>query len=131
MTRRMERLNELIRADLSDLILREVRDPRLGGLISITRVDTSPDLYTSRIFVSIMDEPKQQEIALRALNSAAAFFHRELKSRLQTRRVPFLSFQLDTSIAEGAEILALMNETSRKDAPPEPVKSDNDTDDTD
>ncbi|MGE0688529.1 MAG: ribosome-binding factor A, partial [Dehalococcoidia bacterium] len=72
MTRRMERLNELIRADLSDLILREVRDPRLGGLISITRVDTSPDLYTSRIFVSIMDEPKQQEIALRALNSAAA-----------------------------------------------------------
>ncbi|MGE0058436.1 MAG: 30S ribosome-binding factor RbfA [Dehalococcoidia bacterium] len=131
MTRRMERLNELIRADLSDLILREVRDPRLGGLISITRVDTSPDLYTSRIFVSIMDEPKQQEIALRALNSAAAFFHRELKSRLQTRRVPFLSFQLDTSIAEGAEILALMNETSRNDVPPEPVKADSDDDDTD
>ena len=54
-----------------------------------------------------MDEPKQQEDALRALNSAAAFFHRELKSRLQTRRVPFLSFQLDTSISEGAEVLAL------------------------
>lgn len=128
MSRRLERLNELIRADLSDLILREVRDPRLGGLISITRVDTSPDLYTSRIFVSIMDEPKQQEIALRALNSAAAFFHRELKSRLQTRRVPFLSFQLDTSIAEGAEILALMNETSRRDLSPEPPRSEEDDD---
>ena len=113
MSRRLERLNELIRADLSDLILREVRDPRLSGLISITRVDTTPDLYTSRISVSIMDEPEQQQQALRALNSAAAFFHRELKARLQTRRVPFLSFQLDTSIAEGAEILALMEEVSR------------------
>jgi ribosome-binding factor A len=109
----MERLNELIRADLSDLILREVRDPRLSGLISITKVDTSPDLYTSRISVSIMDTPEQQDVALRALNSAAAFFHRELKSRLQTRRVPFLNFQLDTSIAEGAEVLALMDEVSR------------------
>jgi len=113
MSRRLERLNDQIRDDLSDLILREVRDPRLGGLISITRVETTPDLYTSRIFVSIMDEPEQQQQALRALNSAAAFFHRELKSRLQTRRVPFLSFQLDSSIAEGAEVLALMDEVSR------------------
>lgn len=120
MSRRLERLNELIRADLSDLILREVRDPRLGGLISITRVETTPDLYTSRIFVSIMDEPKQQETALRALNSAAAFFHRELKSRLQTRRVPFLSFQLDTSIQEGAEVLALLDEVTHNDSPPNP-----------
>jgi len=113
MSRRLERLNDQIRDDLSDLILREVRDPRLGGLISITRVETTPDLYTSRIFVSIMDEPERQQQALRALNSAAAFFHRELKSRLQTRRVPFLSFQLDSSIAEGAEVLALMDEVSR------------------
>jgi len=110
----MERLNDLIRDELSDLILREVRDPRLGGLISITRVETSPDLYNSRIFVSIMDEAEQQQ-AMRALNSAAAFFHRELKHRLQTRRVPFLSFVLDTSIAEGAEVLALMDEVSRKE----------------
>jgi ribosome-binding factor A len=115
MSRRLERLNDQIRDDLSDLILREVRDPRLSGLISITRVETTPDLYTSRIFVSIMDTPEQQQSALRALNSAAAFFHRELKSRLQTRRVPFLSFQLDTSIAEGAEVLALMDEVSRNE----------------
>ena len=118
MSRRLERLNEQIRADVSDLILREVRDPRLSGLISITRVDTTPDLYTSRIFVSIMDEPKQQEVALRALNSAAAFFHRELKARLQTRRVPFLSFQLDTSIAEGAEVLAMLDEVTRSKLEP-------------
>lgn len=115
MSRRLERLNEQIRSDLSDLILREVRDPRLSGLISITRVDTSPDLYNSRISVSIMDTPENQQTALRALNSAAAFFHRELKTRLQTRRVPFLSFQLDTSIAEGAEVLALLDEVARHD----------------
>ncbi len=118
-SRRLERLNELIRADLSDLILREVRDPRLSGLISITRVETTPDLYTSRIYVSIMDEVDQQLAAMRALNSAAAFFHRELKVRLQTRRVPFLSFVLDTSIADGAEILALMNQVR-----PEPIAAE-------
>lgn len=120
MSRRMERLNELIRAELSDLILREVRDPRLTGLISITRVETSPDLYNSRIAVSIMDTAEHQQAALRALNAAAAFFHRELKARLQTRRVPFLSFQLDTSIAEGAEVLALIDQVSRGERDPSP-----------
>ena len=115
MSRRIERLNELIRDELSDLILREVRDPRLSGLISITRVETTPDLYTSRIFVSIMDESAQQQTALRALNSAAAFFHRELKSRLQTRRVPFLNFHLDKSIEEGAEVLALIDRVSKSE----------------
>src|SRR5688572_753804 len=114
MSRRTERVNDLIRDELSDLMLREVRDPRLGGLISITRVDVSPDLYNARVDVSVMGEPTEQAEALRALNTAASFFHRELKQRLQIRRVPFLVFRLDTSIQEGAEVLAMIDEVTRE-----------------
>ena len=110
MSRRTERVNELIRDELSGLLLRDVRDPRLGGLISITRVEVTPDLYNARIYVSIMGEPEQQATAMRVLNAAASFFHRELKGRLQMRRIPFLVFRLDISIQEGAAVLAQLDE---------------------
>jgi ribosome-binding factor A len=110
MSRRTERVNETIRDELSDLLLREVRDPRMGGLISITHVDVTPDLYNARVFVSVMSPPAEQAETVRALNAAASFFHRELKSRLQIRRVPFLVFKLDTSIEEGAQLLNLIDE---------------------
>jgi ribosome-binding factor A len=125
MSRRTERVNDLIRDELSDLLLREVRDPRLDGLISITRVEVTPDLYNARIFVSVMAETADQKQAMHALNAAASFFHRERKQRLQIRRVPFLVFQLDTSIQDGAQVLALMDEVVRQEpaapaAPAEP-----------
>src|SRR5688572_27506408 len=104
-----------MREELSDLLLREVRDPRLGALISITHVEVTPDLNNARIFVSVLGDDEIQTNALKALNAAAAFFHRELKSRLQMRRVPFLVFKLDTSIAEAAEMLAHINEATRSD----------------
>ena len=116
MSRRTERINELIRDELSDLLLREVRDPRLDGVISITHADVTPDLYNARIFVSVMSETADQTAALRALNAGASFFHRELKSRLQIRRVPFLVFILDTSIEEGARVLAQIDEVKREDS---------------
>jgi ribosome-binding factor A len=115
MSRRLERLNQQIRDDLSDLLLREVSDPRLGGLISITRVEVTPDLYNARVFVSVMAPPAEQAEAMKALNAAAAFFHRELKARLQIRRVPFLSFRLDTSIEEGARVLAHIDEAVQQE----------------
>jgi ribosome-binding factor A len=112
MSRRTERINDLIRDELSDLLLREVNDPRLSGLISITHVDVSPDLNNARVFVSVMDDAERQKEAMTALNAAAAFFHRELKRRMQIRRVPFLTFRLDTSIEQGARILSLMEEVA-------------------
>jgi ribosome-binding factor A len=116
MSRRTERVNDLIRDELSDLLLREVRDPRLGGLISITRVEVAPDLSNARAFVSVMGEQAEQDDAMKALNAAAAFFHRELKKRVEMRRIPFLTFRLDTSIAKGAEVLSLLNEVASGDA---------------
>jgi ribosome-binding factor A len=116
MSRRTERVNDLIRDELSDLLLREVRDPRLGVLISITRVEVAPDLSNARVFASVMGDEAEQDAALKALNAAAAFFHRELKKRIEMRRIPFLTFRLDTSIAKAAEILSLINEVVPQDS---------------
>jgi ribosome-binding factor A len=118
MSRRTERINELIREELSDLLLREVNDPRLTGLISITNVDVTPDLFNARVSVSVMQETADQADAIKALNAAAAFFHRELKHRLDLRRVPFLTFRLDTSIQEGAVVLAHIEEVLHEEEPP-------------
>jgi ribosome-binding factor A len=115
MSRRTERVNDLIRDELSDMLLREMNDPRLGGLISITRVEVSPDLANARVFVSVMGEPEEQKQAMKALEAASGFMHRELKKRMDIRKVPFLSFKLDTSIARGAEVLSLLNKVHDED----------------
>lgn len=121
MSRRTERVSDLIRDELSELMLREVRDPRLDALISITRVEVTPDFSDARVYVSVMAEPKPQREALRALNAAASFFHRELKSRIQMRRIPFLVFRLDTSIEEAATVLAHIDEAVRTEPPATPT----------
>src|SRR3954447_6714072 len=117
MNRRVERVNDLIREELSALLLREVRDPRLDSdlLISFTHVDVTPDLYNARVSVSMLGTEEQQADALKALNSAASFFHRELKSRLDIRRVPFLQFKKDTSIEEGARVMSLLERVRAED----------------
>jgi ribosome-binding factor A len=73
-------------------------------------VEVSPDLYNARVHVSVMSETANQADAIRALNAAAGFLHKELVHRLEMRRVPFLTFQLDKSIEEGAAVLAQIEE---------------------
>src|SRR5690606_12637392 len=95
MTRRTERIQELIREELSDLIMRDLRDPRLeGGLISLTRVEVSPDLSNARIFVSVMSETNDPQEAVKALQAASGYLHKELVHRLELRKIPFLNFRL-------------------------------------
>jgi ribosome-binding factor A len=115
MTRRTERIQELIREELSDMIMRDLRDPRLDGLISLTRVEVTPDLSNARIFVSVMSETTDPKEALKALQSASGYLHKELVHRLELRKVPFLNFRLDTSIAEGAAVLAHIEQARRED----------------
>ena len=115
MTRRTERIQELIREELSDLIMRDLRDPRLEGLISLTRVEVSPDLSNARIFVSVMSETADPPEAIKALQSASGYLHKELVHRLEMRKVPFLHFRLDSSISEGAAVLAHIDQARRED----------------
>ncbi|MBI2907249.1 MAG: 30S ribosome-binding factor RbfA [Chloroflexi bacterium] len=115
MTRRTERLNELIRSEISDLILREIKDPRLSGLLTITQVDISVDLRHAKVFVSIMGTEEEKKEALRGLEAASGFFRRQLRDRLTLRRIPELSFHRDDSIERGGRVLELLREVSADD----------------
>lgn len=114
-SRRILRLNEQIRAELADLLRRHIRDPRLGGIISITDVETSPDLAVARVHVSVLGSDEEAAEALRALRHAAGYLRRELGERIRVRRLPALDFRLDPSIARGARVLQLLREINAQD----------------
>ncbi|MEK7777891.1 MAG: 30S ribosome-binding factor RbfA [Chloroflexota bacterium] len=109
MSRRAERLSELLRKELSLLLATEVHDPRLPALISITRVGVSDDLRQANVYVSIMGAGEEKRLGMKVLKDAAGFMHRALRPRLDIRYVPEMSFQLDESIEAGDRTLRIMD----------------------
>jgi len=115
MTRRAERVNELLREEISAIVQRQMKDPRLGGLISITAVETSPDFQHARVFVSVLGTEEEHLSSLKTLNTASGFIRRELRTRLSSMRtVPELAFKIDTSIERGAQLTELLNQVARE-----------------
>lgn len=115
MSLRTTRVNELLRAEISDLILRKVKDPRVGeGLVTITEVRVSPDLHHATVFVSHIGSETEREHALEALQHAAPFLHRELVHRLKMRAIPNLVFRFDPSIERGARLSDLIRKVSNE-----------------
>ena len=110
MSHRIERVNALIRKEISELIQHQLRDPRLDSFVAVTEVSTSPDLQHARIFISGISGKKEEPKVLEVLNSAAGFLRTELASRVRLRRVPELSFAWDDSIEHGDRILRLIDE---------------------
>lgn len=116
-THRIEKVNQLIRQELSDLLLREAKDPRLSAYISITSVQTTPDLRHAKVMVScICEEEKKKEI-LAALASAAGFFRSEMAKHFTIRRVPELHFVWDSSIERGSNLIAYMDKVIEEEKP--------------
>ena len=104
---RIGRINEEIQRELANL-MRSLKDPRLqSGLLTITHVDTTPDLRYSRIFVSALDKSQEKEM-MKGLKSAAGYLRRELGSALKLRYTPELQFVADDSIQQGAHILEML-----------------------
>lgn len=105
---RIGRINEEIQRELAEL-LRELKDPRVHKtLLSITRVETTPDLRYSKVYVSVLDKDCTKE-ALAGLKSSAGYLRRELGRALQLRYTPELQWQADNSITHGAHILDLLS----------------------
>lgn len=109
-SRRLERLAGLFQEELSELLLREVKDPRLARLVSITRVMISSDLRHARVYVSVMGSEEEKVSTLEGLTAAAPFLRRELNSRVALRRIPELSFRRDDSLEQGSHILDLLKQ---------------------
>ena len=115
MTRRTERINDQLREEISDLVLHEMKDPRIGGLITITEVDVAPDFMNAKVFVSVMGSPEEKKSTMKALTAASGFLQRELRRRLTIRRTPELAFVPDESMEHGARILNLLNQAPKED----------------
>jgi ribosome-binding factor A len=115
MSRRTQRLNVQFREEVSDLILNHLRDPRLASLISVTRVDVSPDLENADVFISVMGEPEEKASSMQALAHAEPFLRREMLHRMSIRRIPHLKFHLDESIEEAARVLDLMRQVEQRE----------------
>jgi ribosome-binding factor A len=116
MTRRAERVSNLIRQEICELLQEHVNDPRLKALISVTRVSTSPDLRNSKIYVSVLGDKAEAQDVLKGFKSAAGYFRRELSQRLTTRVVPELMFELDNSIERGVRLLNFIEQVAADDA---------------
>lgn len=113
MSLRTIRVNELLRAEISELIQREVKDPRVTeGMITVTEIRVSPDLGHATVFVSHLGTDEQREQALHGLQNAAPFLHRELVHRLKMRAIPKLVFRFDPSIERGARLSDLIRKVS-------------------
>lgn len=115
MTRRIQRLNVLLRQELADLIRSELRDPRLADLVSVTRVDISPDLENADVFISVLGDAEAKAETMRALGAAAPYLRRHLLERVRLRRIPTLHFRLDETIEQAAHILDLMKRVSERE----------------
>ena len=117
MAHRIGRVNSLIRQEISELLTRQVKDPRLGNFIAVTEVFTSPDLKSAKVFISHLGSEEEKKQTLNALSSASGYFRRELAKRLKLRCIPVLSFQWDDSIAHGDHILQLIDEVTERESP--------------
>lgn len=122
MSRRTRQVGELLKEELTDIIRKEVKDPRIG-FMSITDVEVTPDLRQARVFVSVLHE-EEREGTMDALTSAASFIRHHLKPRLRMRQIPFLEFRGDRSMEYAQHITNTLREIERQDAaraPKEPA----------
>ena len=115
MSRRIERLNDLIQEEISELIRRQTKDPRLCCFLTVTRVDMSSDLRFAKVYISVMGNDEEKQNAMDGLDSASGYLYRELRGRLSLCRTPQLIFYMDDSIERGAQVLDLMKEVASSD----------------
>jgi ribosome-binding factor A len=108
------RVGELIQAELADLLLKDLKDPRLQ-LATVSHVDVSPDLRYARVYISRVGKAEEQENALEGFQRANGFIRGRLGKRLKLRYVPKLDFVIDTGIAYGVRISSILNELLPQD----------------
>jgi ribosome-binding factor A len=109
MTQRTERIDELLRQEIGQIIAREIDDPRVG-FATLTSVETTPDLRHAKVLVSVIGQPEDRKATLSALGRAMPFVRHELGKRLRLKRIPEFHLELDDTIERGTRVLQLLNE---------------------
>ncbi len=106
------RINGEVKKELSILISREIKDPRISPMTSVTDVEVAPDLKTAKVYVSVMGDEQARKDTLQGLKYAAAFMRSQLARNLNLRNTPELIFIMDNSIEYGVNISKLIDEVS-------------------
>ena len=119
MSTRTERLADLVREEISRLLLREVKDPRIG-FVTITEASVSPDLHYVKVFVSVLGEEAARDASILALRSASGFIQRALFRNLRLKHSPVVTFHLDDSMERGERIERVLRQIREGgETPPE------------
>ncbi len=113
MSRRTQRLNRAIQQEISRILEKDINDPRLSGLISITGVLISEDLRHVRVYVSILGDEEARTQALKGFAAASGFIKKEVATNLRMRHAPDFAFEYDDSIERGTEVLQIMEDLAR------------------
>ena len=108
-TARMRRVNEAIREILGDAITTDLKDPRIG-FVTVTDVDTSPDLRAARVYVSVLGSEEEREASLAGLRSSHGVLQSKIASGMRMKRTPTLTFEYDESVERGDRITRLLDE---------------------
>ena len=112
---RLQRLNDQLRDEISQLILRgEVKDPRVSSFLSINRVEVTNDLSYAKVYVSSFLPDNQIKKGVDGLNAAAGFIQREIARKLRIRQFPKLQFQVDAGMKAGFEMVQKLNELEKE-----------------
>ena len=110
-SRRLEKISKLIRTAVSEVIQQDMSDPRIRGLVSVTRVEAAADLRSAKVYLSILGvTEKEQELTLKGIRHAGGFIQGQLARSLATRTCPTLQFYLDDSLKKGFEITHLLDQ---------------------
>lgn len=117
-SRRVVRVAELIKREVSQLLFNGIKDDRVGrGMVSVTDVDVSGDLQHAKIFVSVYGSDEVRAQAMAGLKSATGYVRGELGHRVRLRRTPEIQFVEDRSIERGTQVLSLINRLSQERKP--------------
>ena len=108
----MRRVDEAVRAVLSDAISTDLKDPRVG-FVTVTGVKTSPDLRHARVYVSVLGDASEREASLDGLRSAHGFLQGRVAAELTLKHTPALTFEYDESVDRGMRISSLIDDESR------------------
>lgn len=114
MTTRQEKVNELLKVEISDIMLREMKDPRLG-FVTITDVEVTKDLRHATVYISVLGEEKDKETSLAVLQRAAGYIRGEFGRRVHMKVIPEISFRMDTAVERGARIFELLQQVKPHD----------------
>lgn len=109
---RTDRLNSLLKEVISEVIHRDVRNPHVTQLVSVTRVDITKDLHHAKVYISVIGSPEQKQETLQALQSAAGFIAVNSSKKVTMRYFPELTFRLDDSVDKHMRIAELLGEIS-------------------